>query len=529
MKKIKLVLFVAVLCLGFPLFSEEARPIWRVIYNSGGWIPPGASRAELEWLYGGNVKIIPSSGNPMPKKPMLVPGPVFSKYPGGSEGDDKWILSETGENPARDWVRKVEKWRKDGAPVLGKFDIYDKRGEAKFLEYVTPEMAPTPTLSFAEYNAKPHPELSDTEKEEVERRVSEAMDKANRRSPKIKADLIQIETLRRSIHKEIGKSIIKSCLGCGSEGILPMTHKDQWVEQYLDYLKSPANHKGYGEVLKDIVAHPDGVLLQKMVDIKREVRFHIFNGKILEDAMFPRYYPGVAEYLADEDKATIKKALEEKFLAQLPKKLGPEFENFMATGDAALTKEGRVVLIDLNAGVDSGFYNPWEDIIVINRLSEALAGAPTPLLKDWQAIFDLPIGSPEKVEKTKAFLERLSYFIDDHNQDQYWGRLGTNYRKLLEKTPTARQFGQALKDLQAAGLKDGKLFLQFINHVQDTISDSTGAPLRLSEANQKYWKAEIERLSPEIEVSVKDKALSGDRRVPDAAPTSKVCAVLKKI
>jgi hypothetical protein len=525
-----------VLCFGAPLFAEqEDAPFWRVIYNTRGWIPPEASKADLEYLYGGKVKILPQSGNPQPKHPKVVPGPVFSKYPLGPGGDAKFIVSST-SNPGREWHKKVEKWNKVGVPGhLEKFDIEDKRGEAKFIEYVSPELAPTPTISFEDYNKKEHDVLSDEEKAEIEKRVEEAMEKENRRSPKIKADLIQMETLRRTIHKEIGKSIIKTCLGCGSEGILPMTHKDQWIDNYLDYLRKGDDHEGFGEVLKDMLAHPEAVLLQKMVDKKYEVRFHVVNGKILEDATFPRYYPEVGEYIPDSAVEQIHNAVKTKFLDRLVKKLGPDFENFQSVSDAILTEDGRVQLIDLNAGVDSGFYNPWEDLITINRHSAAIAGKNGQLLKDWEAIHKLPIGSPEKVSKIKEFLERIKYFIDDHNQDQYWGRLAKNYRKLLEKTPTARQFNRALEDLKEAGMNDGKLFLQFINHVQGTVVDENGAPLRLSHKNQKLWQNEIERLSPEIQVSINDSKLTGAKKAPATkkslalAKTARNCAALGKL
>lgn len=474
-----------------PCLAAEA-PFYRVVYSDDEGLEMG--QEWLERAYGAHIVVIPPSGHP-PGRPLSVDGRVLHT---DSTEDLAWVRGSYGKDPMivqAEIEREIQR-------ELGLDDISDKWDEYRFLSAVAPALKPPEMLLGSHLEP-----LVDDGGLETEIRTRVRSLTGVECDAAMMSDLVQLELRRRLIVARLGKSILKSRERCHSEGRLPKT-SDDWVSLYVNYIRSTkseverlsrekAGGGTYveeflidlpyleGRVLEDLLRKPESVVIQKMVFIDKEVRIHIVEGEVLKGATFLRHFH-FGEYLSAEEVQRIETAVRQELLGRLPER----WKSFSASADVVIEKEsGHLTIIDLNAGLESGYFFPQEDLFTTNLVSEHFSGVRPPFLKEFDEFLRAPPGA-RKIELLRGIEERYAFYFES-DDPAFWDPVLRHYRELLGSSPDADRFAAVLEELYQEGLRSSRLYWQLIREVQDRRRGNLWRPDTLER-----WARELERMDP---------------------------------
>jgi len=544
------------LCLGLAA-SAFADDFYRTFYNESLTDGPYAKMKEWEGLntteikarveeaYGAKIVFLPYDNERKPKASEIQT--VNDWFLISSWDDVPWVKVPEGKDLEQNFSNLEEKLLKRLRRTFPKIEsLADKFDEYNFITTFFPEVAP-PKMQVA-IDFKDGDETA-AEVDLIERKVDEVMSAKHLDDKKLRKDLIQLELVRTRINSQLGFSVLKNRSMNHSEGRLPKTKKD-WVELYANYVASKEKQKtdkflasdkgGFavyllelnypeGYALETLLRRPNEIVVQKMVDLQREVRMHIVRGKILKGATFLRFY-NLNEYLPQEDLEMMEAAVEKNLLSKLPPE---EREHLYASPDVYLTKSDvtdgypsrRVLIGDFNDDIDSGYLEPTEDAITTNLFAAEFRGPDNlpPYLATLNAFRALPITHDQKLPSLLYFLKRSVPFMEGDVLQAYFDRIGDNYLELLAQAKDDRQrakeYDLALRHLlhfkevgpkflhitgaeRQTFLEDYQYaLLQFISHFQD-LYPGVRAPVQTME----YLRDHLKGMSADVEVVLEGKA-----------------------
>ena len=501
--------------------SLSAVPFWRTFYEEDRRTQTPEKLRLLETAYGAKLFLYSWEDDAeAPKQPKHVEGVVVHDDP-SDDGEPLWVVGD--ENPTVDFQRVKAKY-------TGKFgDISDKWVEYHFLKATVPPSMVPPEMHLAcEFSTGLESDLPEiTEK-------AKAAVKTLGIAKTFEVDLIQLELVRRRIQKQLGKAILKNRLLNHSEGTsLPKTKAD-WIDLYAHYAQQ--SQEKIHKLLKDIAAGRKGgfaehlletpyaagyaletlldnmkaisqgnqkleeceIVVQKMISLRREVRVHIVNGRIIEGATFLRFYH-LNEYLPKEDKDRIEGTLRDKFLAALPKE---ERDSLCATPDMVIDQtSGSVRFLDFNDGIESGYYYPEEDLFTTNLLAKHLSGESTRFLDEFKSFTDLdPVDDAGlRLASLKSLLKKYRSFMQGDVLEAFWDRVQRDYLDRIARARGERREAillAGLSQFEAAGLEQPTIYLQFL---AEAFGTSKALAADLSE-----WKPKLEQMAQAkgLEISI---------------------------
>jgi len=443
-------------------FSVQARDFYRIFYSDK---PLNQQDHDfLRQLYGSELYVVPSFAKP-PKLPKHLQGIVLHN----DDDDILWVKGD--ENPAFEMPDFLS----------------DKWNETQFLLRYAPELAPQAVLASVF--------LKGPSKKEA------------------------LEAIRRRIEREMGPSILKTRNGYGSDGHLPKT-TDPWAVIFESYLKDTKpkieelNRQGLVEnlhetimelpfsealVLEELLNNPGDVLIQKLIDIEKEVRLHIVRGKILKGGTFLRFSP-LGVYLSEPEIERIEEAITRFLLSRLP----AEYRNLSCGMDVAMEKKtGKLFIIDLNIGNYSGFFFPEYELFTTQLIAEYFSGHETPFLKQFREFEKAPF--EEKYLKLRPLVATYGAYVASTETMGLWDRAARAYIRDLSENPTPERFDQILSQLSQLGLQDVQLYHQICAEIQDRFPNLRLAPSRLW-----YWVRFLSEQDTDIVTYTEGNRLRGD-------------------
>ena len=446
-------------------------PFLRVIYADDPALVLG--RAGAERAYGAPLLIVPT-GVTAPARPRGVRGTVLHLDP---TEDPRWVQGDS--NPMLEWAAVKERL---SARFPGVGDVDDKWHEHRLLNHVAAEVAPPRTELAAVFGAEPP---SADERAAAAAAVLPYHAQAARAGVPV-AELARLELLRCRMRAALGEGLLKSRTLCSSEGRLPST-ADDWALQYLQYvtrarpvierlqrevegssdtLESKIKDLPHvkGRVLEQLLLEPARVVVQKRLKIAKEVRVHVVEGRILAGATFLRFYPP-GRYLRAREVDLVEGALKRHLLDRLP----PDAARFSCSCDVVLEEAtGQVTIIDLNAGLESGYYFPEEDVFTTNLLAARFTGQSTPFL---DAFARAVVPGPRRARRLQKLFESISPITTGDVQEAFWDRVLAVVAQDVMAHPDGDTVRAVRAELAAAGLKRESIFRQFLSWVRDTFPD----------------------------------------------------------
>jgi hypothetical protein len=466
-------------------------PFFRVLYSDDPALK--LDQRLVQEAYGARFIVLPAEGK-APANPSRYAGIVFHT-------DDADF----------DWAKGTRNPQMDFAALEGEIcrqfpfvhDINDKWDEYLFLNRTAPGISEPETHLASEFVSAA---LQGAQDPQLDALAAKVAGEIGIHDPAVLKQLVLVEKVRVLAQGKLGKGIVKLRQSFHSEGRLPRTHKD-WMTLFANYLvktkpqveKLESSLTGTtssiedeivslpyieGRILEAMLAHPETVIIQKMVEIQKEIRVHVVEGAILEGATFLRMNP-LGAYLTPDEIERVESEVRTSFLARLPASLS----RFSCTCDVVLMKGARQPsIIDLNAGLASGYYFPEDDIYTTNLLAAHYTKHSTPLLQQFDEIRHTAPGR-SRAERVHELHEKFDFFLDDDNQGGFWERVMRFERDELAHDPTPAHFDAALTELAGAGLKHPWLLYEFIEEVQDT-----WATARLSPDRLEYWRRTIDAM-----------------------------------
>lgn len=387
--------------------------------------------AAYEDIYGTEVVVLPEEGQP-PHEPRQVSGVVVHNDP---ETDAKWIVGE--ENPAVDAYENYK-------------ELEDRWIETQFLMEHFPALLP-PTSLVSEWTVR----------------------LGGRITPQ------NLNTLRDLIRTDYGMAILKGRHSFGSEGALPKTDQD-WVALYQYYIRTTkpqieriqkeaadvdlahrqiTNLGGReGIILEQLVNDASQVVVQKRVSIDLELRMHLIKGKLIADMTVLRFAHQTQKVLTRQLLKVIVARFQKEFVDRLPVK----YQDLSASMDVIVSGDN-LYLIDLNAGLTSGYFFADDHVYICNRLAEILSGAQTPFLAMLRE-FDrapmlagnVPVGARTHLSMLKektlhALVERFGPWARKYNPYGFWDeitdRLAKSYAEMELESDELKGVGQLSTEL----------------------------------------------------------------------------------
>lgn len=462
----------------------------------------------VEEGYGSLYVVVPSKGH-VPKKPFEVNGTLIHS---SADDDGVYVIGNgTGnfkkDNPALAMEPVAE-------------ELGDKWAEYEFLKKfasnktLTENIAPPEMHLGSDYvNTKDLGTTETLSAQDLKNRLSENLSEQKRDALEAKIHKIlyqitpeKIEEIRVKIQNAQGKSILKVREGFHSEGRLPKTHKD-WKAIWKNYLaetrpeilkqkaklaKSSTELQNViwnwehieGAVLEQLVLDPKQVVVQKMIEIEKEVRVHVVEGKVLSGASFLRMYP-LGTFLTAHEIKKVEESVSNYFLKNL---IGAQstvakmsYDPFSCSPDIAVEKgTGKLYILDLNPGFYSGYLYPEEDLFTTNLLAAHYLDKKTPFLEAFE-----DVKKARTLEEKGTLLAKLtdhySYFIKYEGEDHesFWDKVirHTIDKDIAEAPEKERRmvFDRLLVLFKEAGLRSPSIYYQFINEVQNEYKINLGA------------------------------------------------------
>jgi len=490
--------FSLLILLAFCFFSYAEVPFHRTIYEDD----PKLKELGIEVLkeaYGADSLIIlPPQGTP-PPKPKILPGVILHT---DSFYDPDWVIGSLKTDPI---IRsnKIERLINDD---LGLKDIDGKFDEFIFLSKFAQNIAPPDTEFISAFKEEA---LSQSSIEKIRTLVEthkSELSKTNINTESLISQCLKLEAIRLSIQRSFGKSILKRNISFHSEGKLPKTI-DDWPSLYLFYvLKTKPQIKQLteslssssvpiedkiidlpfieGGVLEAVLETPQEVVAQKMVKIGVEVRVHIVNGRILDGGTLLRYFE-LGEYLDPEKLELIHRTLEKEFL----EKVRRHYSDFSASPDVIIEADsGKIRIIDLNCGLESGYYYPEEDIFTTNLIAEYFSKRKPRFLQMFDEFQKAP-DSFSRIRILRSILKRYKPFITENSESAFWDRVWQIYRKRLYANPSQELFHNILQEMYQAGLHSPWFFYEYISEIENSLPKA-----KLTNQRAEFWIKKLNAL-----------------------------------
>jgi hypothetical protein len=142
------------------------------------------------------------------------------------------------------------------------------------------------------------------------------------------------------------------------------------------------------------------------------------------------------------------------------------FGKFSCSSDIII-EEGtnRVVVLDMNGNLESGYFYPDEDFITTNLFSEALNGERTEVLRELDELRGLRMGEGLRAGVAR-FLLRYRAYITEYNAQATWDRILQLYVDELARDPSRERLGLAMEELKSLKPPYGDIFAQFLAEVR---------------------------------------------------------------
>lgn len=279
-------------------------------------------------------------------------------------------------------------------------------------------------------------------------------------------------SLLRAIQAELdgtfGQYILKARKGFNSEGHLPNDQddfvalwsrfKNEFVPERAklrrtiddpDELNARLNETvpaASGQVIEALLADPSSVVVQRRLPHRDELRIHVVRGKVLAGATISRW--GDGGRAPDPKDARRAEAAVERMLARLGEPI--------SLGLDLLVTDSGFAIVDLNAGLQSGFYFPEYDVRVTNLLAEHFLGHETPYLHDLRAFESAPL--TEKLGAALGIEALIGDFMAKHQGCGFYDRLIAAYLQELRADPSTDTLDQIRRQLST--LKAGPRLLE---------------------------------------------------------------------
>ena len=480
----------------------------RVIYADDPALVLGKRLAEH--AYGAQLVILPAGAAP-PECARDVRGTVMHL---DAVPDARWVRGQV--NPMLEWLAVKSRV---GDFVNGVVDVDDRWDEHRFLEQVAPELAPPRTALASRFAVE---ELS----AEEEAAARPAAERVTAREGPVRQKLVRLEALRRRMHAALGASVIKGRELFTSEGRLPATTED-WAALYVAWARRARSRveeirlevEGTsatlesrikdlphvkGRVLETLVADPERVVVQALVPVAKEVRVHVVEGRILEGATFLRFYP-LGQHLDAGEVAQVHRQLTEQLLARLP----PELARFSCAADVIVKPDGGLAIIDLNSGLESGYFFPEEDLFTTNLLASHYAGRRTGLLAEFDAVMAREPGAARSAG-VAGLRRRFAPILVGDVQEAFWDRVLERLIGEVRAQGDAAALSGALEEVLAAGLTQASVAHQLISWAH-----AVCPAIKMGRAEMAGWVGRLSELDPRVRTLVSDGRLEA---VPAVAP-----------
>jgi hypothetical protein len=493
----------------------------RIVYDDDRILEQG--RAFAERAYGARVHVVSTRGE-APAQPHALTGTLLHLDP---LDDPAWARGES--NPMLDYLALKEKL----GSLYGVGDIDDKWHEYRFLKRASPAIAP-PRMELAEtFAVQP---ISEEERRRAQAVVRRALAGRPRGESARADDLVRLEVVRARIHAAMGRAFLKVRDLNHSEGKLPCTDGD-WVDLYVCYVSETkrAIERLEGEVagtcatlesritdlphvsgrVLDLLLHnPVRVVAQAFAHIGREVRLHVVEGSVLGGATFLRFYP-LGSYLSEAEATRVELAIESELLARLP----PAIRRFSFSPDVMIEEgTGAVRVLDLNAGIESGYYYPEEDVLTTNLLAERFTGALTPVLVDFGHA--MAQSGARRARAVQRMAKKLAPLFAGDVHESFWDRVLVHLVRDVAREPGAPALDAALEELVSAGVPRASIAHQLIAAVQDAHPD-----IVLSRECARRWVGRLNELEPAVATYVSDGRLYATRAEPRHRPRREAAGV----
>jgi len=485
--------------------------------------------AQVEAAYGSRYVVV--NADKKPKEPILVPGVLVNT----AEDDDAWVKAELPQNNVG------YNFDKKMSDLGGKFSEYQfviRHTPKQGRNLAPPKMIEGNTILkkslLSDEELATWRQIDDLNTREARAFRSLITKKVEAVSPE------KLEDIKNSIMKYMGgDSILKPNFRNHSEGNVPKAKASKnWAASWEGYIKTTRpkieqklreleNKKSSeslqtfifdwdfieAKVLEELLLDPQSVVIQKMIDISKEVRVHIVRGKILEGATFLRMYP-LGQYLTKAEINNIEKNVNSLFLNNLPKDI-----LFTSSSDIAIEKgTGKMYLLDLNPGYYSGYFFPEEDLFTTHRLAKSFTKTDSAFLRRFEDFKNTPMGDPseEKLRLLKKIRKDYDKFIFGkdkfaYEHESFWDRVTRHYiDDVLSKNPTADELDLILSHYEAVPLKVTSIYYQLLNEVQEKTD------VRLPQIRLAYWKKKFLEWNDSVAVTIENDKLVVKEKVEKA-------------
>lgn len=487
--------------LGFSLApSRRSGTLSRVVYEDDRILEQGRSFAER--AYGACVHVVSTRGAP-PARPVALPGIVVHLDP---IEDARWVQGRT--NPMLDYLALKDRL----GSLFSVGDIDDKWYEYRFVKAAAPDAAPPRMELVARYARAP---IHEDERRRATAAVKRALAGRTRIALSLIEELVRLEVLRTRMHADLGRALLKVRDLNHSEGKLPSTDGD-WIGLYLSYLAETKTaidrlrdevegscatlesritdlpHVS-GRVLELLLRKPERVVVQGSVRIAKEVRVHVVEGKVLTGATFLRFYP-LGGYLTEAEIAAVEATVQRHLIDRLP----GELARFSCSSDVLIEEgTGAIRILDLNAGIESGYYYPEEDVLTTNLLAERLTGRRTPLLEEFDGV--MAAHGRRRAERLGRLVAGLEPVLSGDVLEAFWDRVLVHHVRAITRDPRPEALAGALEELAQAGVPRASIVHQLIAQVQDA-----HPAIELPREQARRWAGWLNELEPDVATYVSE-------------------------
>jgi hypothetical protein len=180
------------------------------------------------------------------------------------------------------------------------------------------------------------------------------------------------------------------------------------------------------------------VLVQAHIGSTDELRVHVVEGRLLEGATTGRWNE-IGRYTTEE---TIRSA--ESAVRGMLIRAKSEAPRLSCGLDLLVTAAGHCI-VDLNAGLESGMYQPENDVYVTNLLAARYSGADTPYLRDLRAFRSAPLR--QKLLIAKRMDDRIGEFVRRHEAEGFYDQIIGAYIDDVRSANTDEAFHEAWRQI----------------------------------------------------------------------------------
>ena len=338
--------------------------------------------------------------------------------------------------------------------TLGKTDLYAKLNkvtEAYWVRAIDPN-AMAPSLSFADV-LKKHP---DPQFEKIRQTVlKEIKNYLKSRAPAQKKALTNdLDSLVKRFfflarQENPEGAFIKwkaDYASRESDSIITSfsTPASKLTKAYLGDIGEKERSGTPSEVVESILNHPDDILIQKKLALKKTKRGNLMEFRVDVMSGHPvnaGFRFGMEYFPEDAQKAR-------QFVQEFLDKLPPEQKYFSGGFDVAKLESGGFAIIETNPGIDSSMMDARSNPIDANQDLKTLLGKPTPLLIKLENTYREGLAAQVKMLKRLPIEPRELNSINKIPKYQYFSWLRERYLQDWLKAPSEDSAQTLLKTLR---------------------------------------------------------------------------------